>query len=135
MSRQRADMSRVNTMLAEATEAQAELTSETFCLQRELDNQLQVHSTHFCSLQGRFCCATVPCNRKAATGIVKMLALMFLGGYLQGFDEELGRMRSEIKAVRGEKHSVLASIVEAERKVSHPEQTPQLLPQLLMPKF
>lgn len=46
MSRQRADMSRVNTMLAETTEAQAELASETFCLRRDLDNQLKVPFIH-----------------------------------------------------------------------------------------
>lgn len=66
MSRQRADMSRVNAMLAEITEAQTELASETFCLGKDLDNQLKVHSTHFCPLQGSFCCTTFPCCRKAA---------------------------------------------------------------------
>ncbi|CAL8468836.1 g8377 [Coccomyxa elongata] len=86
MSRQRADMSRVNAMLAETTEAQTELASETFCLRRDLDNQLK------------------------------------------GFEEEQGTMRynAEINAVRGEKHSILASTVEAERKVMDWERSIQL---------
>ena len=41
-----------------------------------------------------------------------------LGVELQGFEDEHGRMQSRVEAARGEKHSLLASIVEAERKVS-----------------
>ncbi len=63
-----------------------------------------------------------------------MLGLTTLGGHLQGFEEEQGTMRSNINAVRGEKHSILASTVEAERKVSPSRYSPELLPLLLSPE-
>ena len=42
MERQRADMSRVNAMLAETTEAHVELVSETFGLRSAVNNQIKV---------------------------------------------------------------------------------------------
>ncbi len=42
MDRQRADMARVNAMLAETSEAHAELVSETFGLRAAVENQTKV---------------------------------------------------------------------------------------------